>query len=209
MRTGVLLSFGLLLVACADDPDGGAAERPALRDASLDVRVPMATLSDWTSYADAVVIATVTDEIPPNPTDELGKLGWPQDQTIRVDEVVWQHAAASAPPAVVDGAGGAYLVIEVKDEWLLRAASVGQQFFIPLTKYDGAGWTPIAPAIDVVDGLADPAVGDTYPYATALAGLDASAIRAALDAAPPDPVAEANRTVDASARFEAVIDATN
>ena len=173
-------------------------------DTVYDPSVPFESLRDWVSYGDAVVVATVFDEVPLEPTDELGAMGWPGGQSIVVDDRVWQHSAAPVPPDTIEFGSG-LLVVEPGDrpELALRLASVGRQYLLALGRYDDAGWTPVAPMLEIRDGRVDPNVVGTYPFADAFAGLDVTQIAAILSATAPHEVAEAARPADPAARFAA------
>jgi hypothetical protein len=104
MRALLVVAVAVVAVSCGADDDAlspsassaGAREvgRPRMRDASYDPVVPFESLGDWVSYGDLVVVATVTGEVPADPTDELGAMGWPDGQSIVIDERVWQHPSA-------------------------------------------------------------------------------------------------------------------
>jgi hypothetical protein len=214
MRT-LLAVAALATVGCAGDDAVSpldltagvletAEERPRMFDASFDPRVPFESLSDWVSYGDAVVVATVTDERRADPTDELGSTGWPNGQSIVIGERLWQHPSAPVPPETIDVTGG-LLVVEPGDRvsLTLRLASVGVHYLIALGRYDDHGWRPVSPTLAVVAGRVDPSIRGTYPFADALAGLDVAEIESTFSSVTPNRVAEASRPLDPAARFEA------
>jgi hypothetical protein len=182
-------------------------ERPRLRDAVYDPIVPFETLTDWVSYGDAVVVVTVTAEVAADPSDELGAMGWPNGQSIAVEQRLWQHPSAPVPPNTVDLDRG-LLVVEPGDRssLTLRLASVGRQYLLPLGRYDDGGWTPVAPMLEVVDGRVDPNVAGTYRFADRLSGLATTDVATVLSTVAPDRVADAARPADPAARFAATVD---
>ena len=177
-----------------------------MRDASYDPSVPFESLTDWVSYGDAVVVATVSDEVPADPTDELGAIGWPEGQSVVIDERLWQHPSAPVPSDTIKFTGG-LLVVEpgARPSLTLRLASVGAQYLVALGRYGDRGWMPVAPMLEVLDDRVDPNVAGTYPFADALAGLEIAEIESILSDTAPNPVAEANRPADPAARFAATI----
>jgi hypothetical protein len=180
--------------------------RPRMRDASYDPVVPFESFGDWVSYGDAVVVATVTGEVPADPTDELGTMCWPNGQSIVIDERVWQHPSAPAPPDRIDFTGGLLAVEPGRRPSLsLVLASVGGQYLVALGRYDDGGWMAVAPMLELVDGRVDSDIAGTYPFADALAGLEVSEIAPILRDVAPHPVAEASRPADPAARFAATI----
>jgi hypothetical protein len=193
------------LGSTASGPDGTAV-RPRLRDASYDPIVPGESLEDLVTYGDAVVVATVTDEVPADPTDELGAMGWPNGQSIAIDERVWQHPSAPTPPGSIDFTGG-LLVVEPggRPSQTLRLASIGSQYLVALGRYDGGEWMPVSPLLQVVDGRVNPNVAGTYPFADTLAGLDVAEIEPILSDTAPHREAEAVRPADPAARFGATV----
>ncbi len=176
-------------------------------DAAYDPSVPFESLRDWVSYGDAVVVATVSDEVPLESTDELGAMGWPGGQSIVIDDRVWQHSAAPVPPDTIEFDSG-LLVVEPGDrpELTLRLASVGRQYLLALGRYDDDGWAPVAPMLEILDGRVDPNVVGTYPFADAFAGLDIAEIAAILSDTAPHEDAEVARPADPAARFATTID---
>jgi hypothetical protein len=178
-----------------------------MSDASYDPVVPFESLGDWVSYSDSVVVATVTGEAPADPTDELGAMGWPNFQSIVIDERVWQHSSAPAPPDSIEFTGGLLAVQPGRRPSLsLVLASVGGQYLVALGRYDDGGWMPVAPMLELVDGRVDPDIAGTYPFADALAGLEVAEIEPILRDVAPHPVAEASRPADPADRFAATID---
>jgi hypothetical protein len=184
-----------------------APERPGMYDASYDPIVPSGSLRDWVSYGDAVVLATVTGEVPADPTDELGAMGWPNGQTVAVDERLWQHSSAPRPPTTIDFSGGLLVVepLEGTTPLTLRLATVGRQYVVPVGKYDNGGWAPDAPMLEIIDGRIDPEVGGTYPFADALADVEIADVATVLSSVDPDPLAEGARPGDPEARYQATV----
>jgi hypothetical protein len=173
-------------------------------DAAYDPEVPFESLSDWVSYGDAVVVVTVSDETPADPTDESGAMGWPKGQSTVIDDRVWQHPMAPVPPGTIEFDGG-LLFVEPggRPSLALRLASVGSQYLLALGHYDDGRWSPVAPMLEVVDDQVAPNVAGTYPFADALAGLKVAQVAAILSDIAPDRVAEAARPADPTARFAA------
>jgi hypothetical protein len=207
----------VVAVSCGADDDplsssassAGAREvgRPSMRDASYDPAVPFESLGDWVSYGDSVVVATVTGEVPADPTDELGAMGWPNGQSIVIDERVWQHLSAPEPPHNIDFTGGLLAVEPGRRPSLsLVLATVGGQYLVALGRYDDGGWMPVAPMLEIVDGRVDPDIAGTYPFADAIAGLEIAEIAPILRDVAPDPVAEASRPADPAERDAATIE---
>jgi hypothetical protein len=163
MRALLVVAVAVVAVSCGADDDAlspsassaGAREvgRPRMRDASYDPVVPFESLGDWVSYGDLVVVATVTGEVPADPTDELGAMGWPSGQSIVIDERVWQHPSAPIPPDNIEFSGG-LLVVEPgrRPSLSLVLATVGAHYLVALGRYDDGGWMPVAPMLEIVDG---------------------------------------------------------
>jgi len=153
------------------------------------------------------IIYRTSSEIPADPNDELGAAGWPNGQTVMIDDRVCQHPAAPAPPDTVEFDGG-LLVVEPgeRPSLTLRLASVGARYLVALGRYDNGGWTPVSPLLEVLDGKVDPKVAHTYPFADALVGLDMTQVAGILANTTPHAIAEAARPADPAARFAATID---
>lgn len=184
-------------------------------------RYPSETLTDWVSYADQVstVTAVAEEELPAPPEVHRHGEGYlPRAVTLRIEETVWQRAAA---PSVAG-------TVRVVDEgWVLRSGqrhqftlagairlTVGERYLVPLVLTPEGAWAVLSPRSKLElhpDQTAHVAIGETelaigHPSAaSALDGMTTVQIAAALDGTVPDPAAAEYAHLDPDARHDAAV----
>jgi len=219
----LLVVCGAASAACSsNDGESGSADRDEPRpeavpvvDAAATEGVPAATLDDWVSYGDAVVIVTVRSEEagavqgPAAPTEGYR----PRMVTVDLEGVEWQHPALSSSLPESFSYGTAGWVVHNGTDAPMRyegtvRVEVGGRYLMPVAMNAEGDLTPIAPsAVLALDGD-EVAVPDDEASPTAaeaaLADDTLTQVRAELSAAVPDPLAEQNRHLEPMARAQAV-----
>jgi hypothetical protein len=199
--------------------DGGAqarSPRPAVLVSSGDQLLPSETLTDWVTYGDHLVLATVAGERELAPTAEESEAGEgfvPRVIELRIDRVLWSREGAPAAPASfetdLDGwqfHGTKRTPVRLRGEPMM---SVGRQYVLPIVHLDRtkrvsvAGWCALSP--DSIFPYRDGVLGrgDVIPSLRAQGrstptdargpfyGERPARLVAALTATPPDPAASA------------------
>jgi len=182
-------------------------------------RFPVASLQDWVSYSDHVVVFAVgaEREIPPPPEEVArgeGLVG--REVTLRIDGTLW--SAPDAPP-VPSG------VRMTAPGWVLQdgeqrpaafddgpRVALGERYAAPLVRVEddpaAPEWWPLGISAQLrLDGdRIDP---DAGRWSDAVGGRGAprslGELRAALARQPPDPVAARHRRLRPSERIRAVL----
>ena len=204
--------------ACGNDVADSAtptteSQVPFPSDGGL-ARWPHETLTDWVSYGDVAVVATVIDAAEIAPSTEIAKHGGLVGRTITVrrDQVVWQHPAAPDPPETFEFVDYGWIIHDgartpFTDRGTVRL-EVGEQYLLLVAQLSDEGWFPVHPStvLGLTSDRTDIAPEGAVPAARAVGGLSVDAIGSALSTAPPDPVAEANRHLDIQSRWWTVRD---
>lgn len=225
---GVTWMVVLPLSGCGRD--GGNSADPngsGVPIASL-ARVLNSTLSDWVSFADSVAYVTVVGEAQTELSSEENERGEGamigRILTVTVDDVVWQHPQAPAAPDRFEFVtfgwslhnGTTIPFISEETPWRI---DVGGRYLMAIVKWprEGlrGGWgtinsemiLPVENGRVVTVDKGERTNPRLLTAADELAGLDRAGVAAALTAAVPNPVAEANRDLNPDERMEAIGDA--
>lgn len=192
-----------------------------------DQSLPSATLTDWATYGDHLVLATVTGErrLAPSAEEQAAGEGFiPRVIDLRIDQVAWSRDGAPTPPTAFSTDLDGWTFHEDQEQPLRMEGEpmlvVGHAYllvitWLPATADTSAGWAALAPDAIIpaqggVVGAGDAPVtldGRTLELAwTSFEGGSVDAVAAALRATSPDPDATAPETwaLDPVARFRAV-----
>lgn len=207
----------MLVIRSGSETDGAADERYIAMGGSA--AVPFASLVDWVSYGDAVVIITPQSEREYQPAEDEVARGEglvPRAVTVRVDDIIWSHESAEPVPDRFE-----YLALP----WILEKGEryrgrtedalwpeVGQTYLASITYWgDKEGWGVVNPAAltPVEQGRVVVPDDDILPIAVleSLDGLSAQNASALLTSVRPDPAAESRRNLLPRERYAAVLEA--
>ncbi|WP_405760534.1 hypothetical protein OG234_19750 [Streptomyces sp. NBC_01420] len=203
-----------LLVVQADGDDQKSA-RSSVIISHGDQLLPSDTLTDWATYGDHLVVATVTDQRELAPTKEETEAGEgyiPRVITLRIDKVLWSRNEAPNAPSTfeteIDGwqfHGDRRNAVRMEGEPMME---VGKQYVLPVLYFTktktvlNAGWSTLSPnsIIPYQEGIlgkgdvipsAQQADGDTKPADVrgSFSGKEPAELVSALKSTPPDPAA--------------------
>jgi hypothetical protein len=193
---------------------GNGPDRPSVIVSHGDQLLPSDTLTDWTTYGDHFVIATVTDQRELAPTSEETKAGEgyiPRVINLRIDKVLWSREDAPKAPSSfetdLDGwqfHGDQRTPVRFQGEPMMK---VGKQYALPILyfsktkKVENAGWAVLSPdtIFPYQGGILGK--GDVIPSLQAKDAAKPTDVRgrffnkkpaqlvAALESTPPDPAA--------------------
>jgi hypothetical protein len=182
-------------------------------------RFPSETLRDWVSYADHVAVYTVVaeHEIPP-PQEEIdrgeGLVG--RDVTLHIDRTLWSAAGAPPLPDEIHMTALGWVLQDGERHALVEdgapRVAVGERYLAPLVRVeddpDNPEWWPLGIPAQMPLGT-DDTVGETNGWSNALAarlrGRSVNAIRDAVTAENPDPLAQKHAKLRPSKRIRAVL----
>lgn len=211
--------FGwVILYACLLSACGGVteADAPLVQTQGLE-RLPSASLEDWVSYADGVVVFEVTEEAEvPATSDEIeageGVIG--RVVTVEVRDELWQRDGAPAVPSSFTLATWGWGFRGEQKTPMGRSSStrleVGQRYLAPVADLEGDGWAPIGADLTLpwsggevdMEGRAA-----ELPSGQALGGLSRADLVDLLETTEPDPLAVEYAELGPVARYQAVVDA--
>ncbi|BCJ32222.1 hypothetical protein AB0I55_06455 [Actinocatenispora sera] len=202
------------------------AAPPAVLVSTGDQLLPSATLTDWVTYADQLVLATVARERRLAPTGEESQAGEgfvPRVIELRIDRVLWSRTGAPAAPASfetdLDGwqfHGTKRTPVRLRGEPMM---SVGRQYVLPIVHLDRtkrvsvAGWCALSPDSifpyragvlgrgDVIPSLRAQGRSTPTDARGPFYGRSPARLVAALDATRPDPAASGGMTLPPDERF--------
>jgi hypothetical protein len=203
--------FSLVAVGCGGSKAG---ETPLMAEGSD--AYPHATLADWVTYGDAVVVFEVIaeKEIPPSRDElEAGEGLIMRELQARVEDLIWVADGASTIPTEFTF---------VSNGWSFKGSErrpmtsegagrleVGRQYVGPVSPRGSRGWYPMHPA-ETMDWTNDRASlettnkGDGVSRGEAVeqvAGLNAQEIAVLLERQAPDPTASKDRSLSPRERF--------
>ncbi|WP_143202259.1 hypothetical protein [Streptomyces sp. CB01249] len=203
-----------LLVVQAHGDDHQSA-RSSVVISHGDQLLPSDTLTDWVTYGDHLVVATVTGqrELAPTPEEtEAGEGYIPRVISLRIDNVLWSRNEAPNAPSTfetdIDGwqfHGDRRDAVRMEGEPMLE---VGKQYVLPILYFSktktvqNAGWSTLSPNSivpyqegilgkgDVIPSVRQ-ADGDTKPADARgpFFGKAPEELVSALKSTPPDPAA--------------------
>lgn len=203
----------LVAVAACETTDG---ERAAVVGAGSG-RVPYEKLSDWVSYADAVVVFRVVDEevLPATAAEtERGEGLIGRNVVVEVVDTLWQRPQGHRVPQSFTFATGGWVLKGDRQVPLLIEDAARLEpdasYLAPVALFPDLGWSPIdaTATLPFIDGAvrAPEAQGDVRAFAE-VDRRSASEIRALLETARPYPAAAANAELDPDERFAMVREA--
>jgi hypothetical protein len=210
-----ILSCVAASAACSsgtDSTSSAARDAPApVVQASPAEGVPAATLDDWVSYSDAVVVVSVRRERaedvqgPAAPSEGYR----PRTVTADVERIEWSHPSLPTPPDSLTYGTAGWVVHDGTESPMQYEGSVrvevGGRYLMPIATNARGVLAPIAPSAVVrLDGEKVDADAEASTAKAALDGDGLGQVRAEIAAAVPDPVAEANRHLGPVARAQAV-----
>lgn len=221
-RTLTAFALGMATVAAAgcgaasnSEPGADHAERLVIGSAAESF--PEASLRDWKSYADHVVVYTVTGEteIPASQEDlQRGEGLVGRVISIRIENVVWSAPGAPKLPEPLSMRAPGWVLREgVKVPVSINGAprtEVGERFVAPLFRResaDGSEWGPLTAGSQLrLDGgqVAAATPLERSPVRAKLAGMSTAQVREMVASAAADPRAERRRSLRPLARVKAV-----
>lgn len=213
---GLMISAALVFGACSDP---GQGDRSRNLVASGSARLPYSDFEDWVSYSDAVVSVTV---VTVDTLDLFGREGDDETDadaglqqrtiTVEVDSILWQYAQTTLVPKAITFVG----LPNVVDGGTVRPMGlgtaprmeVGEHFVMPVTDSLNDGWFPISSEA-VVPVAESKSVGDAKivnveQFDSDLRSISFEYLSSVLERTKPDPVADANRSLDVDERFDLV-----
>jgi hypothetical protein len=223
-----LLGLGSVMALTGFGSPDTAPAAPKLIVAHADQLLPSETATDWVTYSDHLVVATMTGERKLAASAEEQRAGEgfiPRVVTLRVDEVLWSRPGARTAPKTVDMdldgwrfKGDKLTPVRLEGEPMLTA---GSQYVLPLTYLDVtktvtvAGWSALSmnsilPYKDGVIGKGDIVAGYAGPTEPSTAVRDSAwqkpltSLVSTLRSAQPDPNAAEAMTLPPDQRYQAV-----
>ncbi len=189
----------------------------------MSVAVPGDSLADWVTYADWIVVATVTSEsaLDPNAREIAADEGLiARELSVRIDRTVFAGRRPDEPPRPFRfiALGWAFRDDEQVRIRMQGSAylTVGRTYLLPIADLGpGSGWGPMDPdgLAEVIDGrlvLDDPDGALPEGPLADLNGLDLDEIEARLKSTAPIPQSEPFLGLPSRERFaetQAVLDA--
>lgn len=211
MRSGItrrsLAGLSLLLAAACNAGNGGVAKVHA------DDRLPSESLSDWVSYSDEVVLATVASEVEvrqPGDVNAAGEGITSRSLTFSLNRSLWSRTGAPRVQATFQ---------MVHDGWIFRKGSnrgdyqtgdvrfmVGNSYLLALTSYPEGWGTVGSAAFGTTDRSGRVTPGNWSNAALSrLVGKSPEEVAGLLRVTPPDPIAARHFDLPAVQRFAAVV----
>jgi hypothetical protein len=177
---------------------------------------PGESLRDWVSYADHVIIYTITDErrMPPDASElETGEGHVLRAITMRVERTIWSAPDAPELPAAIEWTAtgwalheGQLYVMETDDE---PRVAVAQRYLAPVVQVqfdDGPRWWPLTPGsqMPLGDNLKVAAADFSSAINPHLVGKRPNEIADIVAHQPPNPLAAQYRALRPQQRIDAV-----
>ena len=181
-------------------------------------RLPSESLTDWVTYGDHVVVATIeTERALPVSDEALGRgeglIG--RRMTARVASTLWSRSGAAPLPSSLDLLVWGWVLQEGRRLPFTSEGSprpvVGDTYVVPVTQVAGGEWVLLAPSaiIPVSEGVmhAPPAkeVGVATPIARGYDGRPVDVLSKVLQGTTPDPAAQPFMKLDPDQRWASVI----
>lgn len=206
---GYLCVVTILVVACGSGEQ--RRQGTAHGGASADSRLPVESLRDWVSYADAVALTRViSDE--PRPVGDIekktgeGLVG--RDVTVSVEEVIWHRPGGPEIPSsfTFQTSGWSYKDGRtVPINFFEPRLVVGTTYLMPIVRFSES-WseTGATSYYTKASGLRAPTDDLSFPWAKALEGKSTKEIAQVLETTKPYPLAKELASADPEERYRAV-----
>lgn len=219
----VVIGIGTAVAVASVGSD--SQPRPRMIIAQSDQLLPSATLTDWRSFADHLVVVTVKSERRLSATAEERTAGEgyiPRVLDLQIDSTMWSRSGAPAPPGSfeteLDGwsfSEDTVTPIRLEGEPMM---DVGKQYIMPIVylkvskRIPIPGWSPLAPETIspydsgrlVQDQLLARMKAESDTPRGRFGGQEASALAAALRASRPYPELTGSMTLPPDERARLV-----